>query len=85
MIAVASTIRIRMMQDHVDVVSLPDARLGVFAAAVPWREFRWYRKQRHFSGSYWSATMQASVDTAEAVVKAATCSASRPSAASTCS
>ena len=58
MIAVASTIRIRMMQDHVDVVSLPDARLGVFAAAVPWREFRWYRGQRHFSGSYWSATMQ---------------------------
>ncbi|MGP6206387.1 TnsA-like heteromeric transposase endonuclease subunit, partial [Microbacterium sp. F2] len=57
----ASTIRIRMMQDHVDVVSLPDARLGVFAAAVPWREFRWYRKQRHFSGSYWSATMQAPV------------------------
>ena len=61
MIAVASTIRIRMMQDHVDVVSLPDARLGVFAAAVPWREFRWYRKQRPFSGSYWSATMQAPV------------------------
>jgi len=28
---------------------------------VPWREFRWYRKQRHFSGSYWSATMQAPV------------------------
>lgn len=61
MISPASTIRIRTMQDHVDVVSLADARLGVFAAAVPWREFRWYRRQRHFSGSYWSATMQALV------------------------
>lgn len=61
MIPAASTIRIRSMQGHVDVVALADARLGVFAAAVPWREFRWYRKQRHFSGSYWSATMQAPV------------------------
>jgi len=61
MISAASTIRIRSVQDHVDVVSLADARLGVFATAVPWREFRWYRKQRHFSGSYWASTMQAPV------------------------
>lgn len=27
----------------------------------PWREFRWYKGQRHFSGSYWSATMGAPV------------------------
>jgi hypothetical protein len=26
-------------------------------AASPWRTFRWYKEQRHFSGSYWSATM----------------------------
>lgn len=31
-------------------------RLPALAEAVPWREFRWYRKQRHFPGSYWSAT-----------------------------
>ncbi|MGI8309064.1 TnsA-like heteromeric transposase endonuclease subunit [Saccharopolyspora hattusasensis] len=24
--------------------------------AVPWRTFRWYRGQRHYSGTYWSAT-----------------------------
>jgi len=26
-------------------------------SASPWRTFRWYKGQRHFSGSYWSATM----------------------------
>ena len=26
------------------------------AAAAPWRTFRWYRGQRHYSGTYWSAT-----------------------------
>jgi len=61
MSSAASMIRIRSVQGHVDVVALADARLGVFAAAVPWREFRWYRRQRHFSGSYWSATMRAPV------------------------
>jgi len=28
-----------------------------FAEAVPWRTFRWYRGQKHYSGFYWSATM----------------------------
>ncbi|MFE3033613.1 TnsA-like heteromeric transposase endonuclease subunit [Streptomyces canus] len=28
------------------------------AAAVPWRTFRWYRGQKHYSGTYWSATMR---------------------------
>lgn len=23
---------------------------------VPWRTFRWYKGQRHYSGLYWSAT-----------------------------
>jgi hypothetical protein len=26
------------------------------ASAVPWRVFRWYRGQRHYSGHYWSST-----------------------------
>ncbi|OJV84230.1 hypothetical protein [Microbacterium sp. 70-16] len=52
---------VRKMGGEVDVVPLQSARLSVFDAAVPWREFRWYRGQRHFSGSYWSATMQAHV------------------------
>jgi hypothetical protein len=25
---------------------------------LPWRTFRWYRGQRHYSGLYWSATMR---------------------------
>ncbi|WP_405928063.1 TnsA-like heteromeric transposase endonuclease subunit [Streptomyces griseus] len=24
--------------------------------AVPWRSFRWYRGQKHYSGTYWSST-----------------------------
>jgi hypothetical protein len=31
---------------------------GVLAGTVPWRTFRWYRGQRHYSGLYWSATMR---------------------------
>lgn len=25
--------------------------------AVPWRTFRWYRGQKHYSGAYWSSTV----------------------------
>ena len=57
----ASSIKIRKSDEVVDVVPLGDVRLRMFDAAVPWRVFRWYRKQRHFSGSYWSATMGAPV------------------------
>jgi hypothetical protein len=31
------------------------------AVASPWRTFRWYRRQPHYSGLYWSATMGAHV------------------------
>lgn len=39
-------------------VSLPweRATTEVLASAAPWRTFRWYDGQRHFSGTYWSAT-----------------------------
>lgn len=29
--------------------------------AEPWRTFRWYRNQRHYSGTYWSSTNQGHV------------------------
>lgn len=29
--------------------------------AVPWRTFRWYKGQGHYSGLYWSATMRGHV------------------------
>ncbi|MFF7192514.1 TnsA-like heteromeric transposase endonuclease subunit [Streptomyces sp. NPDC008079] len=32
------------------------ATLGLFESAAPWRTFRWYKGQRHYSGTYWSAT-----------------------------
>src|SRR6266702_3261485 len=31
---------------------------GVLSNTVPWRTFRWYKGQRHYSGVYWSATMR---------------------------
>jgi hypothetical protein len=31
------------------------------AAADPWRTFRWYLGQRHYSGTYWSSTVGSSV------------------------
>jgi hypothetical protein len=30
---------------------------AVLSSTVPWRTFRWYKGQRHYSGMYWSATM----------------------------
>jgi hypothetical protein len=39
-------------------VSLPWglATTAVLASAAPWRTFRWHKGQRHYSGTYWSAT-----------------------------
>jgi hypothetical protein len=31
-------------------------RLAALLDAAPWRTFRWYEGQRHYSGQYWSAT-----------------------------
>lgn len=30
----------------------------VLSNTAPWRTFRWYKGQRHYSGAYWSATMR---------------------------
>ncbi|SCF63952.1 hypothetical protein [Streptomyces sp. Ncost-T10-10d] len=27
-------------------------------SAAPWRTFRWYKGQKHYSGIYWSATVR---------------------------
>lgn len=53
----AATVRIRHRDDDVAVEELSSLRLGSFDTAVPWRRFRSYRGQRHYSGSYWSTTM----------------------------
>ena len=33
-----------------------DASPTALFRAAPWRTFRWYFGQRHYSGTYWSAT-----------------------------
>lgn len=45
-----------VVEDH--WASIP---LDLLGSASPWRTFRWYRGQKHFSGSYWSATTQSHV------------------------
>ncbi|MEV7931001.1 TnsA-like heteromeric transposase endonuclease subunit [Kitasatospora sp. NPDC088779] len=39
----------------------PTTGVGVFEPSVPWRTFRWHYGQKHYSGTYWSATMGAHV------------------------
>jgi hypothetical protein len=36
--------------------TLTDLTSDVLCQALPYRTFRWYRGQRHYSGSYWSST-----------------------------
>lgn len=54
-------IHARLASGEIATSRLLDVNADVLTAARPWRQFRWYRNQRHFSGSYWSATMSASV------------------------
>lgn len=37
------------------------ATAGLLSVAAPWRTFRWYRGQKHYSGTYWSSTEQSHV------------------------
>nr|WSW58153.1 TnsA-like heteromeric transposase endonuclease subunit [Streptomyces sp. NBC_00998] len=34
------------------------APLDLLGQAAPWRTFRWYKDQKHYSGTYWSATVR---------------------------
>jgi hypothetical protein len=34
---------------------------NLLKSSVPWRVFRWRKGQRHYSGSYWSSTMDAHI------------------------
>lgn len=46
------------MTEDMPWAAVDSARL---ADALPWRTFRWYDGQQHYSGSYWSATMSGHV------------------------
>jgi len=55
----AASLQIRVQNG--DVVEVPAHRptYDLLRSASPFRTFRWYYGQRHYSGSYWSATMSA--------------------------
>lgn len=57
----AASLQIRVQNG--DVVEVPAHRptYDLLRSALPFRTFRWYYGQRHYSGSYWSATMSAHV------------------------
>ena len=42
-------------------VSTHDVTPALFQDVLPWRTFRWYYGQRHYSGSYWASTTSAHV------------------------
>ncbi|MGW5250745.1 TnsA-like heteromeric transposase endonuclease subunit [Streptomyces sp. NPDC004129] len=58
----AITLSIRRMDGAIDEVGdQSSASFDLMRSAVPWRTFRWYRGQRHYAGTYWSATTQSHV------------------------
>ena len=54
----AVTVSYRRSDDLSEVTrEWPAAGIDELAGAVPWRSFRWYRGQKHYSGTYWSSTV----------------------------
>jgi hypothetical protein len=52
-------VRVRVGEDGADsAVQWRKASTELLFAARPWRTFRWYHGQRHYSGFYWSCTEQ---------------------------
>lgn len=56
-----AVVQIRQRDESVQITQLSSLVLASFDAAIPWRRFRSYRDQRHYSGSYWSTTMESLV------------------------
>lgn len=55
----AVTVSVRLRDDEVvDDRVWSIASIDLLCSAAPWRTFRWYRGQEHYSGTYWSATMR---------------------------
>ncbi|MET7622496.1 hypothetical protein [Streptomyces sp. NPDC005408] len=58
--AVAAPVRLSVRRGDETVVEdleWPSVPLGLLREARPWRTFRWYKGQQHYSGTYWSATV----------------------------
>ncbi|GAA2232048.1 hypothetical protein GCM10010360_65170 [Streptomyces nogalater] len=48
---------VRLAEDEVsEGLAWESAPVEMLYAAEPWRTFRWYMGQKHYSGSYWSST-----------------------------
>lgn len=43
------------VEEDLEWASVP---LGLLRSAQPWRTFRWYKGQQHYSGAYWAATVR---------------------------
>ena len=55
--AATITVRFRTVPNvNASSVALANVDPEVLATARPWREFRWRAWQKHYSGTYWSAT-----------------------------
>ncbi|MFD9813162.1 TnsA-like heteromeric transposase endonuclease subunit [Streptomyces sp. NPDC059080] len=52
-----ATVRFRGRGGEVEDCSWEFVSIASLQSAHPWRTFRWYRDQKHYSGTYWSATM----------------------------
>ncbi|RFZ31626.1 hypothetical protein DAVIS_05588 [Mycobacterium marinum] len=46
----------RESDGHENSLKLGDVTSAALAGAAPWRTFRWVKGQKHYSGTYWSAT-----------------------------
>jgi hypothetical protein len=51
-------VSVRRADQAVGVYPWASVPAGVLAAAAPWRVFRWYQGQQHYSGRYWSSTQR---------------------------
>ena len=58
-----TNVEVRWRPDDGDEVagSFDEFDANLLKSSVPWRVFRWRKGQRHYSGSYWSSTMDAHV------------------------
>ncbi|MFZ3562740.1 TnsA-like heteromeric transposase endonuclease subunit [Streptomyces sp. BH097] len=57
----AITLSIRRIDGAVDEVRDRSSALLDLRSAAPWRTFRWHLGQRHYAGTYWSATTKSHV------------------------
>lgn len=56
---IAATVSVRQQRGAVvEDQDWDTAPADLLESACPWRTFRWYKGQRHYSGTYWSATMR---------------------------